>query len=88
MLFDVRLILFSGDRDVLTQRGEGILGGALLGLLVGGLLSTSAQSTTAVRKVFAMELDPATRTWLAYDGTLLRWMKDRLLPPQTEASRW
>ena len=70
------------------QRGEGILGGALLGLLVGGLLSTSAQSATAVRKVFAMELDPATRTWVAYDGTLLRWMKDRLLPPKTEESRW
>jgi hypothetical protein len=61
------------------QRGEGVLGGALLGLLVGGVLGSA---TAPVRKVFAMELDPVSRTWVAYDGTLLRWMKDRLLPPQ------
>ena len=35
------------------QRGEGVLGGALLGLLVGGLLSSSA-SSAPVRRVFAM----------------------------------
>jgi hypothetical protein len=59
------------------QRGDGVLGGALLGLLVGGLLGAS---TTPVRRVFAMEFDPVARAWVAYDGTLLRWMKDKLLP--------
>ena len=60
------------------QRGDGVLGGALLGLLVGGVLG--AATTPPVRKVFAMEFDPVARAWVAYDGTLLRWMKDKLLP--------
>ena len=60
------------------QRGDGVLGGALLGLLVGGVLG--AATTPPVRRVFAMEFDPVARAWVAYDGTLLRWMKDKLLP--------
>lgn len=59
------------------QRGDGVLGGALLGLLVGGVLS--AATTPQVRKVFAMEFNLVARAWVAYDGTLLRWMKDKLL---------
>ena len=61
------------------QKGDGILGGALLGLLVGGILGSSSAGTP-VQKVFAMQFDPRKSQWFAYDGDLLRWMKSRLLP--------
>ena len=65
----------------MKQRGEGVLLGALLGLLIGGALSSSTETDRPrTRKVFAMELDPQTREWAAYDGSMLRWMKERLLP--------
>jgi len=67
------------------QKGDGILGGALLGLLVGGVLGSVDASNNAVRRVFALQFDPATREWTAYDGALLRWMKDRLLVPDSAA---
>ena len=62
------------------EKGEALLGGALLGLLVGGLIGAASDGNKP-RRVFAMQFDPLTRQWMAYDGTLLRWMKDRLLVP-------
>ncbi len=62
------------------EKGEAIVGGALLGLLVGGLIGAAADGTRP-RRIFAMQLDPASRHWTAYDGTLVRWMKERLLVP-------
>ena len=68
------------------QKGDGVLGGALLGLLVGGFLGSASTPGNAVRRVFALEFDPTTREWTAYDGALLRWMKDRLLVPEDSAA--
>lgn len=57
------------------QKGAGLLGGALLGLLVGASLGSSAGDG---RRVFALTYDPTSGQWRAYDGGLLRWMKDQL----------
>jgi hypothetical protein len=57
------------------QKGAGLLGGALLGLLVGATLGGAAGDA---RRVFALIYDSATGQWQAYDGGLLRWMKDQL----------
>ena len=62
------------------EKGEALLGGALLGLLVGGFIGAASDGNRPQR-VFAMQFDPSTRQWRAYDGTLLRWMKERLLVP-------
>jgi hypothetical protein len=68
-----------------NAKGADVLGGALLGLLVGGLLGAAAEGAPqeAPRRVFAMQFDPETDRWEAYDGSLqvLRWMKSRLLAP-------
>lgn len=57
------------------QKGAGLLGGALLGLLVGAALGGAAGDA---RRVFALIYDPPAGQWRAYDGGLLRWMKDQL----------
>lgn len=67
------------------EKGEGMIGGALLGMLIGGLIGAASEGNKP-RRVFAMKFDPARREWMAYDGALLRWMKDRLLVlPQAES---
>ena len=57
------------------QKGAGLLGGALLGLLIGASLGGAAGDA---RRVFALTYDHASQQWRAYDGGLLRWMKDQL----------
>ena len=57
------------------QKGIGWLGGLLLGLLVGASLGGAAGDA---RRVFALTYDHASNQWRAYDGGLLRWMKDQL----------
>lgn len=57
------------------QKGAGLLGGTLLGLLVGATLGGVAG---AARRVFALAYDSSAGQWRAYDGGLLRWMKDQL----------
>ena len=57
------------------QKGAGLLGGVLLGLLVGASLGGAAGDA---RRVFALTYDHASKQWRAYDGGLLRWMKDQL----------
>lgn len=58
------------------QKGVG-LGGAILGLLVGASLGAAGEA----RRVFALTYDRTVQGWRAYDGGLLRWMKDRLAVP-------
>lgn len=57
------------------QKGTGLLGGLLLGLLVGGWLGGVAGEA---RRVFTLAYDHAAGAWEAYDGGLLRWMKEQL----------
>jgi len=57
------------------QKGIGLLGDLLLGLLVGASLGGAAGDA---RRVFALTYDRASNQWRAYDGGLLRWMKDQL----------
>lgn len=49
----------------------------VLGLLLGDFLSDKPESP---RRVFPLVFDVNARTWSAYDGGLLRWMKQRLCP--------
>lgn len=58
------------------QKGDGMLGGLLLGLLVGASLGVSAGDA---RRVFALRYDRQSNAWRAYDGGLLRWMKEQLI---------
>lgn len=55
-------------------KGVGLLGGLVLGLLIGASLGGAADA----RRVFALAYDRAAGQWKAYDGGLLRWMKDQL----------
>lgn len=57
------------------KQKAGLLGGVLLGLLVGARLGGAAGDA---RRVFALAYDHASSEWRAYDGGLLRWMKDQL----------
>lgn len=56
-------------------KGVGLLGGLVLGLLIGASLGGAAEDA---RRVFALAYDHAAGQWKAYDGGLLRWMKDQL----------
>ncbi len=78
-------VLSGAITAAVRQRGEGAGGKAPLGLLVGGVLGTTDPSVPPARRVFAMELDPHSREWAAYGGSLLRWMKSQLLSPEPEA---
>lgn len=60
------------------KKGSAAQLGLLLGLVVGAVAEGAAAS--APQRVFALEFDPRRREWLAYDGGLLHWMRERLLP--------
>ncbi|MEZ4408041.1 MAG: AAA domain-containing protein [Polyangiales bacterium] len=64
------------------RRSDADSGSTLLGILVGDPLPASESSTPPVRRVFAIQFDPRTREWAAHDGSLIRWMKEKLLPPE------
>lgn len=51
----------------------------IFGLLIGDRLSEHPESP---RKIFTLVFDPIHQKWSAYDGGLLRWMKERLLPDE------
>ena len=65
-------------------KGGELLGGAVLGLLVGGVIGAASETSQPPRRIFAMQFDRQTQRWKAYDGSLhvLRWMKERLLASQ------
>lgn len=62
------------------HRGEGAAEDLVLGLLVGAVLGTST-TPNAPRRVFTLRFDASLREWRAYDGGLVPWMKEHLLPP-------
>ena len=57
------------------------LAGMALGLLIGGVLGATVADSHPPRLVFALRFDPDTKQWRAYDGGLIRWMKERLAAP-------
>jgi hypothetical protein len=61
------------------MRGEAAAEPIILGLLVGTTLNGSTRSKAA-RRVFTMQFEPSLGQWRAYDGGLVPWMKEHLLP--------
>ncbi|MDI1433873.1 hypothetical protein [Polyangium sorediatum] len=57
------------------------LAGMVLGLLVGAAIGAAVADSNAPRRVFALRFDPQMKEWRAYDGGLVRWMKERLAAP-------
>lgn len=60
-----------------SKKGEAAAAGLILGMLAGALIG-SAQQPQVPRRVFTLRFDPAARTWMAYDGALVGWMKQQL----------
>lgn len=65
--------------SALSKKGEGAAAGLVLGLLAGAALGGSMQPN-APRRVFTLRFDPSLGQWRAYDGGLVPWMKEHLLP--------
>jgi hypothetical protein len=62
---------------------------AALGLLLGLLVGTAFKNRTdpgAPRRVFTLKFNAKTHRWEAYDGGLVRWMKEQLIPPTAAAA--
>lgn len=62
----------------IARKGKGAAAGLVLGLLAGAVLSGGAANTP--RRVFTLRFEPSTGEWRAYDGGLVPWMKEALLP--------
>jgi hypothetical protein len=60
-----------------TKTKEGLLGGLILGMLVGGVAGAAAHP---LERALALEFDPAMASFRLYDGPLLRWAKRNLHP--------
>lgn len=58
------------------------LAGMALGLLMGGVIGATVADSNAPRRVFALRFDAEKKQWRAYDGGLIRWMKERLARPE------
>ncbi|HSO00023.1 MAG TPA: hypothetical protein VLS89_17135 [Candidatus Nanopelagicales bacterium] len=59
------------------KKGAGAGRGPLLGLLIGKMPEGAAGLPD---RIFTMEFDPQAGEWRAYDGGLMRWMKQELIP--------
>lgn len=59
------------------KKGGGAGRGPLLGLLIGKMPEGTAGLPD---RIFTMEFDPQAGEWRAYDGGLVRWMKQELIP--------
>ncbi len=57
------------------------LAGMVFGLLVGAAVGAAMADSSASRRVFALRFDAEAKEWRAYDGGLVRWMKERLAAP-------
>jgi len=68
-----------------TKKGEGAAAGLLLGLLVGAALGAASDDPSRPQRVFTLRFDPDAMRWQAYDGGLVRWMKQELLPRPVRA---
>lgn len=60
------------------QKGSAAKLGLLLGLVIGAVAEGVAASKP--RRAFTLRFDPVKRSWLAYDGGLMNWMREKLLP--------
>lgn len=58
------------------------LAGMALGLLIGGVIGSALADANPPRRVFTLRFDADKRQWQAYDGGLIRWMKQRLAGPE------
>jgi hypothetical protein len=63
-------------RTAVAKKGDGWAAGLVLGLLVGPAIPGSQKS----RRVLTVRFHGGDRTWKAYDGGLVRWMKRELQP--------
>lgn len=63
-----------------TKKGEGWLPGLVLGLLAGAMLGQANAGANRPRRVFTLAFNPDAARWEAYDGGLVPWMKEELLP--------
>jgi hypothetical protein len=63
----------------LSKKGESASVAPVLGLLAGATLRGMSQPN-APRHIFTLRFDPSIGEWRAYDGGLVRWMKQELLP--------
>jgi hypothetical protein len=63
-------------RTAVAKKGDGWAAGLVLGLLVGPAIAGSQRS----RRVLTVRFHGGDRTWKAYDGGLVRWMKRELQP--------
>jgi outer membrane lipoprotein SlyB len=57
------------------------LAGMALGLLIGGAIGAAVADATPARRIFALRFDADKKRWQAYDGGLVRWMKEKLAGP-------
>jgi hypothetical protein len=73
------VLAYEAVRSAQTKKGEAAAAGLVLGLLAGAALAGGVQPN-APRRVFTLRFDPVTGQWRAYDGGLVRWMKEHLLP--------
>jgi hypothetical protein len=65
--------------NALSKKGQGAAAGIILGLLAGAVFGDILQPN-APRRVFTLRFDPSLGQWRAYDGGLVPWMKENLLP--------
>lgn len=63
-----------------SKKGDGAAAGLILGLLAGAALSSNTKQRPAPFRVFTLRFDVDTGDWRAYDGGLVPWMKEALLP--------
>jgi hypothetical protein len=61
-------------RTAVAKKGDGWAAGLVLGLLVGAPIQGSVRS----RRVLTVRFNGTDRSWRAYDGGLVRWMKREL----------
>jgi hypothetical protein len=64
--------------SAVSKKGEGWAAGLVLGLLAGAMLGSGGERPA--RRVLTMRFDPDSRSWCAYDGGLVAWMKSELQP--------
>jgi hypothetical protein len=62
-----------------SKKGGGWAKGLLLGMLAGTAVG-AASSPSRPKRVLTVRFDPSTRSWAAYDGGLVTWLKAELNP--------
>ena len=63
-----------------SKTKDGALAGLALGMLVGALAGSGQSNNPDMNRIMALRFEPLQRQWVLYDGALLPWAKDHLLP--------